>query len=153
VAESQIYVVPAEEAVYPVARVDACGERLDGARRYRIRLDEPPPAGAFWSITVYGSPGPLVANPLNRYAVGDRTPGLVTAADGSLTIDLQHDPPSVSTSNWLPVPDGRFHLMMRLYWPQQSVFDGSWAPPPVEPLLDELGTRPPAPAQNQRGTT
>ena len=34
-------------------------------------------------------------------------------------------------SNWLPVPDGEFILMLRLYWPKDEVISGTWAPPPV----------------------
>ena len=42
VAKNQIYVVPADEAVYPVARVDEHGDRLDGRNRYRlVRRDGP----------------------------------------------------------------------------------------------------------------
>ena len=132
VAKNQIYVVPAEEAVYPVTRVDGNGDRLDGRNRYRLVLDSPPPADAFWSLTVYGIPGPLIANPLDRYAIGDRTPGLASGDDGAVTILLQHDEPAEGTSNWLPVPAGPFHLMMRLYWPQPPVLEGRWMPPPVK---------------------
>jgi hypothetical protein len=45
----------------------------------------------------------LVANPIGRYSIGDRTPGLRRDADGSLTIVIQHDQPA-DTSNWLPRP-------------------------------------------------
>jgi hypothetical protein len=35
----------------------------------------------------------LVANPIHRYSIGDRTPGLLCAEDGSLTIYIQKDSP------------------------------------------------------------
>jgi len=139
VAKNQIYVVPADEAVYPVARIDGNGDRLDGRHRYRLRL-EPPPSDSFWSLTAYGTPGPLVANRLNRYAIGDRTPGLEWEEDGGLSIVLQHADPIGSTANWLPVPAGPFHLMMRLYWPQRAVLEGRWHPPPIE-RIDNIITR------------
>jgi len=132
VAKNQIFVVPAEEAVYPVTRVDGHGDRLVGTNRYRWLLESSPPADAFWSLTVYGTPGPLVANALDRYAIGDRTPGLCRGDDRSLSISLQHDQPSDGTANWLPTPAGEFHLMLRLYWPRKSVLDGRWFPPSVE---------------------
>ena len=135
VAKNQIYVVPADEAVYPVARIDGNGRPPDGRNRYRLVLD-PPPADAFWSLTVYGTPGPLVANPLNRYAIGDRTPGLVRDREGRCQSHLQHDEPDDGTANWLPVPAGPFHLMLRLYWPQPAVLEGSWYPPSIEWLDD-----------------
>ncbi|HYC19958.1 MAG TPA: DUF1214 domain-containing protein [Candidatus Bathyarchaeia archaeon] len=34
-------------------------------------------------------------------------------------------------SNWLPAPLGAFYLMLRLYWPQESLLNGSWVPPAV----------------------
>jgi hypothetical protein len=135
VAKNQIYVVPADEAVYPVARIDGNGDPLDGRHRYRLLL-EPPPTDSFWSLTVYGTPGPLVANRLNRYAIGDRTPGLEWQQDGGLSIVLQHADPIGSIANWLPAPAGPFHLMMRLYWPQRAVLEGRWHPPPIERIDD-----------------
>jgi hypothetical protein len=32
--------------------VDAAGEALSGARRYRVRFPQPPPVDAFWSLTM-----------------------------------------------------------------------------------------------------
>ena len=47
----------------------------------------------------------FIDNPIGRYAIGDRTPGLQKAADGSLTLYLQHDRPEGDrAANWLPAP-------------------------------------------------
>ncbi|HEY8546445.1 MAG TPA: DUF1254 domain-containing protein [Acidimicrobiales bacterium] len=127
-----------EEALYPVTRVDADGERLDGSGGavYRItfRPGELPPVEAFWSLSVYGADMFFAPHPSGRYAIGDRTPGLVRGDDGSLTILLSHDDPGDPTANWLPVPDGPFVLMLRLYLPGPALIDGSYAYPPVERL-------------------
>lgn len=57
---------------------------------YEIRLPagDLPPHGSdgFWSITLYNAAGFMVANPIDRYSIGDDTPGLVRGAGGSLTI-------------------------------------------------------------------
>jgi hypothetical protein len=57
-------------------------------------------------------------------------------ADGSLVIYIQKDSPGAGKeANWLPAPEGKLHLMLRLYWPDEnkpSVIDGSWKPPAVE---------------------
>ena len=38
---------------------------------------------AFWSLTMYDVPDfYLVANPIDRYSIGDRTPGLQAGPDG-----------------------------------------------------------------------
>jgi hypothetical protein len=126
--------VPAEEAVYPRAIAADDGEPLDGANRYRIRFgpDGLPPVDAFWSLTVYGPDMFLVPNDANRWSLSGDTPGLVTDADGNLDIWLQHDPPAGHEANWLPVPDGRFELIMRLYLPRRPIVDGTYRYPPIE---------------------
>jgi hypothetical protein len=136
VGKDQIYVTVPEEALYPVAKVDADGAPLTGGHAYRLAFapGQLPPVDAFWSLTMYRrDPYPLVPNPIHRYAIGDRTRGLVADPDGSLTIRIQHRQPSKAARvNWLPAPPGPFHMMLRLYVPRQVALDGSWVPPPVE---------------------
>jgi hypothetical protein len=127
--------VPAE-AVYPVSNVDAAGQPYTGAKPYVLHFDAGglPPVDAklgFWSLTLYGPDRFFVANAMNRYAIGDRTPGLVFNADGSLDLYIQSDTPQGHEANWLPAPPGAFSLMLRLYLPQQSVMDGTYVYPPV----------------------
>ena len=93
VAMDQIYVLPAAEALYPNARTDVAGKELDGRNSYVLRFakGQLPPVDSFWSVTMYFAKGLMVPNPIQRYSIGDRTPGLVTGPDGSLEIVLQHD--------------------------------------------------------------
>ena len=70
--------------------VDADGADLTGDHAYELRLEQPPPVNAFWSLTMYDVPDYyLVANPIGRYSIGDRTPGLRYGDDGSVTITMQ----------------------------------------------------------------
>jgi hypothetical protein len=121
------------EADYAFVWTDADGQPLDGANRYELRLEQPPPVDAFWSLTMYDVPDfYLVANPIDRYSIGDRTPGLQTGADGSVTILMQTDSPGPGKeSNWLPTPEGRFRPVLRMYQPQKAILDGTYALPPV----------------------
>lgn len=125
-----------EEAVYPVSRLDADGEALDGSRDYTITFtaDQLPPLEdlGFWSLIAYDGDMFIAPHPSGRYTVGDRTPGLAYGEDGSLTLTLSHDDPGTG-GNWLAVPEGPFVLMLRLYLPSGPVLDGSWTPPPVVP--------------------
>ncbi|MFF0045789.1 DUF1254 domain-containing protein [Streptomyces sp. NBC_01550] len=123
------------EAVFAHTSHDADGRRLNGAHSYVLRFEQPPPVGAFWSLTMYDAPdGRLVENPARRYAIGDRTPGLVRADDGSLTVHLGKDRPAdpAAAANWLPAPDGDFRPVLRLYTPGRAVLDGSYRIPAVE---------------------
>ena len=119
------------EAAYPMTYTDADGDQLDGRNRYTIKFDEDPPVDAFWSITMYDLPDfYLVANPIDRYSIGDRTPGLRRDGDGSLTIVIQHEQPA-DTSNWLPAPAAPFRPIMRLYQPRAAVLDRDYKIPPI----------------------
>jgi hypothetical protein len=123
------------EAVYQIVYVDADNRPLDSEGKYELTLPTPPPVDAFWSLTMYDADQfYLVANPINRYSIGDRTPGLRYGDDGSLTIYVQKDSPGPDKeSNWLPAPQsGPFRPIMRLYQPGQPILDGSYVLPAIE---------------------
>ena len=122
------------DASYPNCQLDENGEKLNGSKKYSIHFEkgQTPPANAFWSITMYGPDEYLVANPINRFAIGDRN-NLTFNKDGSLDIYIQHERPSKNEeSNWLPSPAGPFSITMRLYWPKEAFLDGTWKIPPVK---------------------
>jgi hypothetical protein len=125
-----IYGNTKEEAVYVGYHVDADNAQLQGRQSYVIHFAKAdlPPAKFFWSMTLYDLPDRhLVANPIKRYSIGDRTQGLKYGTDGSLDIYVQNASPGTGKeSNWLPAPAGPYTLIMRLYGPQPAVFDGSW---------------------------
>jgi len=123
----------AEDAVYPGTDVDAAGQPLSGEHRYVLRFAPGalPPVKAFWSLTIYNDKHFLVANPIGRYALGDRDP-LRAEPDGTLDFFIQRDDPGPEKrSNWLPAPAEGFSLALRLYYPKPAVLDGTWRPPAV----------------------
>lgn len=129
------YVNAPEESIYPAAIADNRGEPLSGARGYRIRFAKGalPPVAAFWSITAYDrATSQLVENAIHRYNIGDRTRGLKYDKDGSLTLYLAAQPPAAGRSNWLPVPPGPFHVVIRMYLPRAEALDGRYELPPIE---------------------
>ncbi len=122
------------EAYYAWAFIDGDGNPLNGANRYAMHFDTQPPARAFWSVTMYDTPMYyLVDNPIERYSIGDRTPGLVFNDDGSLDLYLQRDEPTdaKAKANWLPTPAGDFRPLVRVYLPEAPVLDGSYKLPPI----------------------
>lgn len=142
-AKGGIYGNDAVEAVYPMTRVDAAGETLDGSKHsYTLTFaaSELPPVNAFWSVTMYdGKTQLLIENPINRYLINSpMLANMKTNADGSLTLYIQKDNPGADKeANWLPAPNGEIYLVMRLYWPKTeapSVLpagSGSWNPPGI----------------------
>ncbi len=124
-----------EDAVYPAAKTDGDGKALNGANEYVLHFTKAgiPPVNAFWSLTMYDADSYLVPNPINRYALGDRS-GMKVGDDGSLTIYIQSESPGGDRqANWLPAPkQGAFLVALRLYAPKKEVADGTWAPPPIK---------------------
>ena len=80
---------------------------------------------------MYNAQYNLVANPINRYSLGDRS-GLKAGEDGSATIYVQKEAPGAEKeANWLPAPDGMFFLIMRTYLPGPDLVDQTWQPPKI----------------------
>lgn len=126
-----------DEAVYSAGLLDRYLLPLNGSHDYVMHFSpgQEPPAGAFWSVTVYDPAGAFVRNPLNRYSVSSSRPGeLIHRADGSVDIIFAQRDPEDPGANWLPVPNGGFSAYLRVYVPGQAVLDGSWTPPPIEPI-------------------
>ncbi|MBS1888506.1 MAG: DUF1254 domain-containing protein [Actinobacteria bacterium] len=121
-----------EDAIYPVSYFDADGEPYDGSNSYVLHFDAGalPPAKAFWSLTMYDEEGFQVANPIDRFAIGDRD-DLKPNPDGSLDLQISAAEPAEGSSNWLPSPTGSFNLCLRLYEPDVPALDGDWRPPAV----------------------
>jgi len=122
------------EAAYPVIMLDSDSQQLTGAHSYTLTFIQTPPVDAFWSLTMYDTPDYyLVDNPINRYSIGDRTPGLVYGPDGSLTIVLQRERPTdpIEAANWLPTPVGNFRPMLRLYLPHKEILNGTYKLPAI----------------------
>jgi hypothetical protein len=131
VARLGLGALPPEEAIY----FSCCqgAEQLAGEHGYTLHFpaSQLPPVHAFWSLTLYGEDGYFVANPMHRFAIGDRD-ALKFNSDGSLDLFIQHDAPAQDRDgNWLPAPSGKFNLSLRLYWPSEDVLRGRWKPPPV----------------------
>jgi len=126
-----------QDAIYPTSLKPSLLTSYEGTNKYTMRFEKGqlPPVKGFWSLTMYDENMFFVPNPINRYSMSMRTnPKL--EEDGSLVIYIQNENPGADKeANWLPAPKGKFSLMLRLYWPdesQPSIIDGSWIIPPVK---------------------
>jgi hypothetical protein len=115
---------------------DAQGVLLDGSKySYTLTFtkDQIPDVKNFWSWTMYKLPQRwLVDNPIDRYIIGSATPGLATAADGSITLYFSAKSPGKDKeSNWLPAPEGPFWPILRTYGPGKAILDKTWKLPAI----------------------
>ncbi|MGX5694916.1 DUF1254 domain-containing protein [Agromyces soli] len=119
---------------YAAAMVDADGIPFDGGKTYRLRLPADAPAADFWSIVVY--------DPQTRSELQSGQPlpsrnskrdSLVSNEDGSVDIVFGPEEPAELASNWIQtVPGKGWFVLLRLYGPLESWFDGSWKPGDIE---------------------
>ncbi len=102
----------------------------------RMAADEMPPAGAFWSVTLYDSEnGWFIANAQKKYSVGANA-GMKLDDDGGIAIYIAAErPDGVPEENWLPInrEDLEIGPVMRLYAPDLERFK-NWQPPVAEKL-------------------
>lgn len=139
VALGGLAALPPAEAMYLQGDGPEPGKLFDGRRSWRLHfpVDKGPPVDSFWSLSLYEATDDgqffFWDNPLDRYAIGDRSPGLVTNPDGSLDIWIGHDSPGEGReANWLPAPAAPFALFMRAYLPRPELLQGYYRMPPLE---------------------
>jgi hypothetical protein len=134
--------MPAAEAVYP-AIAAADGEPMNAMHDYVIRMtaDEMPPAGAFWSVTLYDTEnGFFIPNDRKKYSVGANA-GMQLDDGGGIAIYIAAEqPPGVPDDNWLPINRGDIDIgpIMRLYAPDLERFK-TWMAPKAKKLTGEAG--------------
>jgi hypothetical protein len=125
----------AADGYYPLLVQDSKGKLLDGAKKYTITFakGQLPPAGAFWSVTMYQDHF-LVPNDPNKYSVSNWMNPKANS-DGSVTIYMQPTSPGADMeTNWLPSSAhniGALTPLMRLYWPLPPALNGEWSAPPA----------------------
>ena len=134
VAKSNIFVNVPRETKYFYQDLDDNGTQLSGDHSYTVTFakGDLPPVKGFWSLTLYNQHHFFEPNAIKRYSVGTKNKTLITAPDGSLTIYVQSTPPEGDKkANWLPTPTENFVLYIRAYWPEETILNGTWAPPAV----------------------
>ncbi len=101
------------DSIAITCNADSSDRPLSGANAYRLTFpaDGLPPARAFWSLAMYEVTPEgrafFLDNPLARYSIGDRTPGLRKSSDGSLTLYLQRERAGRRTCGQLAARAGR----------------------------------------------
>ena len=132
--------VPQEEAVYPQVPTSD-GEHLNALHDYVIRMteDELPPAGAFWSLTLYDlDRGFFLPSDRKKYSVGENAGMKLNEAGGIEIWVIIKLKPGVPLENWLPIERKDLDLspQLRIYVPDLEKMK-AWKPPVAETLGSE----------------
>jgi hypothetical protein len=122
---------PPEEASYLQMIKDQNGDILNGANDYSITF-APPPVSQFWSVTAYGSKTKLlIANDLNRHSRDDCH--VKPNADCTVTLRLSSNTKDkAEDTNFLPVPNENFYLLLRMYGGDEQIQAGNFPVPVVQ---------------------
>ena len=139
IAVGGLAALPPAEAMYLTAVPPGGARHFEGDHLWKLSFAKgmTPPVDAFWSLTMYEAAPEggfyLTGNPINRYAIGDRTPGLSIGADGSMDIWISRtDPGGKRSANWLPAPaKGPFAMVLRAYLPRQPLLAETYTPPSI----------------------
>jgi hypothetical protein len=125
---------------YVFAFKDADGNRLDGAKTYRVTLPPDIPAARFWSLTAYDNETRSMLQTPQRFPrAGSQsypTPAATADDDGSTTVVFGPERPAdTPEGNWIQTTEGKgWFGILRLYSPLQPFFDKTWRPSEIEPL-------------------
>ena len=113
--------LPASEALYLQIQTND-GLPLNALNDYSLKMSKEnlPPAGAFWSFTLYdGIEYLFIPNAENKYSVGENA-GMQLDKDGGITIYMSEKlPEGTPKENWLPInrEDLLLNLRLRVYQP------------------------------------
>jgi hypothetical protein len=107
---------------------DSKGNLLEGEKKYKIHLPSNIPASEFWSIIVYDLLSRLIIHTDQPWpSVFSSNKNLFCNRDGS--VDVWFGPESVKgkDNNWVKtIPGQQWYMVLRLYYPLESWFDGTW---------------------------
>jgi hypothetical protein len=129
--------MPASQALY-LAIETADGKPMNAMHDYVIRMaaKDMPPAGAFWSVTLYDlQNGFFIPNERKKYSVGENA-GMKLDKNGGIAIDIAaKKPKGVPDENWLPIErkDEAIDALLRIYIPDMEKMK-TWQTPKAEML-------------------
>jgi hypothetical protein len=113
---------------------DSEGRLFDGESTYKMNVPADTPAGDFWSAIAYSFA-------THGFIVGSERVGISSLEKDSLnvnddgSVDLYFAPnaPQGRQSNWIPTGEN-FWIILRLYGPEERLFDKSWRLPDIEKI-------------------
>lgn len=119
---------------YAAAVTDSQGNRLEGAKTYKLHLPPNIPAKDFWSFTVYDNQTrSMLQTDQPSPSIGNDKKGVVANSDGSVDVCFGPTAPKGHESNWVQtIPGKGWNVVMRLYGPEEAWFNKTWRPGEIE---------------------
>lgn len=113
---------------------DSDGNPLDGSKTYKVHLPPNVPANQFWAFTLYNVQTRSMLQTDQRFPEISSNNGTVQKnADGSFDVYFGPKAPKGKESNWVQTdPSLGWHMLFRLYGPEQAWFDQTWRPSEIE---------------------
>lgn len=112
---------------------DKAGQKLDGAKTYRLTIPANPPVRLYWSATAYDGATHALIRDTRWSSRSSNTSGLQKNADGSVDLHFGPAAPAGKDSNWIPTSaDGKFEVLFRFYGPEKPLFEKTWVLPDIE---------------------
>jgi hypothetical protein len=114
---------------YALATEDGSGNRLDGAKSYKMVLPAGVPAKDFWSLVVYDNQTRSMLQTDQQFPSLNSNKGVQVNTDGTTDVYFGPEAPAGKESNWIQtIPGKGWSIILRLYGPLEPWFDKTWQP-------------------------
>jgi hypothetical protein len=125
-----------QEEYQHILSTDAIGHALVGSKSYKMHLQPNIPASDFWSVIIYDNETNLIIrNDQSWPSVHSNSKKLLFNQDGSVDIWFGPKAPTGKDNSWVQTKPGKgWHMILRLYYPLQPLFDKSWEPGEIEEI-------------------
>ena len=92
------------------------------------------PASDFWSVIVYDNETNLIIlNDQLWPSVHSNNKKLLFNQDGSVDVWFGPEAPAGKENNWVQtIPGKEWHMILRLYYPEEPLLNKSWKPGEIE---------------------
>ncbi|NND15142.1 MAG: DUF1254 domain-containing protein [Eudoraea sp.] len=113
---------------------DKDGKPFDGAKTYKVHLPKNVPAKDFWAFTLYDVQTRSMLQTDQKFPeIASKNAEVQQNEDGSYDVYFGPEAPEGKEANWIQtIPGKGWHMLFRLYGPEQAWFDKTWRPGEVE---------------------